>query len=524
MAFSVLLGAVTHLHAFEITSPEIIPITATVDIPFQGNPLTTSTKVGNDQWRFASTFVVPAGWAINSRTGVISGTPTAAMVGTFRIRVAADNYNYSPTYASKVLQLTVSKNSSLAFSPVAGFSDAVCQIAYHGPSLSANKTGVTYGLLRPPSPINWTIVAATGSISGLPLLAQVGTTLTFTVIAQKDGYEPAVRDFRFNVESALDFAGDPVFPVATYDVLYTGPAQSANKTGVTWSLSNAPSGWSIDANTGVISGSPALAKIGSTVDLNVVVAKSGYGQKSKTVHISVQKNHSLIITGPSSFGQIEVGWWFNYLPPGLTANKGSGVTWTFDPAFVKTLDDWADNAKESRFSSGLIGGAWFTPFPWLFRYAGGNELNLSIIAKKDGYDDSPVKIIPIYLTCFQKDLHINGDEIDEWGTQIDKEYPVVQLIDDRSYSYDFSLRNFFGQRLTSDLGYQHTINYSIEVSNPAFSSYWSIDRNGQLFKQGSPTDGDCTITINAIFPPEYHIPEVKWSTKRRFHVSQAENG
>ncbi len=246
-ACAVLLGSFIHLHAFEITSPEIIPIAATVDVPFQGNPLTTSTKVGNDQWRFASTFIPPAGWTINSKTGVIKGTPTAAMVGTFLIRVAADNYNYSPTYASKVLKLTVNKNTSLAFFSVASFPAAVYDIDYHGPTLSANRTDVTYAVLSPPTPSNWTIDPTTGSISGQPSLNQVGTTLTMTVLAQKPGYDWKLKTFSLSVNANpnLRITTDPVTPGAYPSFSVASINLTSNVPNASFSII-APSGYFFD--------------------------------------------------------------------------------------------------------------------------------------------------------------------------------------------------------------------------------------------------------------------------------------
>ncbi|MGB7493643.1 MAG: putative Ig domain-containing protein [Candidatus Acidiferrum sp.] len=263
---------------------------------------------------------LPAGLTVNTTSGLISGTPTAA--GTSSVTVSATN---SGGTGSGTLMLTVNAaqpvitSSATASGTVgAGFS---YQITATNSPTSFGATGLPAGLAVNP----------TGLISGIPTTAGTSTvtvsatnaggtgsaSLTLTVTA----VQPAI--------TSSSTATGTVGASFSYQITATNSPTSFGATGL-------PTGLTVSTTTGLISGTPTAAAT-STVTLS---ATNSGGTGTATLTLTVNATASAPVITSSGTANGTVGANFSYqitasnaptsfgatgLPTGLTVDTTSGL-------------------------------------------------------------------------------------------------------------------------------------------------------------------------------------------------------
>jgi hypothetical protein len=204
------------------------------------------TAAGTPVPILSETGTLPPGVTFNSATGILSGTPTTG--GTYPITISAQN-GILPS-ASQSFTLTVnsapaitSGNSATFTSATAG-SFTVTAIGVPTPTFTESGTlpaGVTFN-------------PATGVLSGTPTS---GGTYAVTITAQNGVLPNASQSFTLSVNAppAITSASSATFAVGA------AGAFTAAATGLpapVWSATGAlPSGVTLNATTGVLSGTPA---------------------------------------------------------------------------------------------------------------------------------------------------------------------------------------------------------------------------------------------------------------------------
>lgn len=196
---------------------------------------------------------LPAGLALNSSTGLISGTPSASGSYSFTIQATnaagSDSQAYSGTVTSSPVAPTITTTSLTSLTQGSSFSQ----------TLSATGT----------APIAWTISAgtlpaglslnsSTGSITGTP----TGTgAYSFTVQATNS----AGNDTQAYSGTISASGTAPAITTTVLNALQEGFSfsQTLARTGstpMTWGISagTLPSGLTINSSTGVISGTPTV--------------------------------------------------------------------------------------------------------------------------------------------------------------------------------------------------------------------------------------------------------------------------
>ncbi|HXM98089.1 MAG TPA: Ig domain-containing protein, partial [Candidatus Dormibacteraeota bacterium] len=255
---------------------------------------------------------LPAGLSLNAASGAITGTPTAAGTSSFTVQ-ATDSGTPSQT-VTKALSITIVQqlvitNSSLPSGAVNSVYSATLQSSGGTPAVTWTVTG---GAL----PAGLALNSATGVISGTPTTA--GTS-SVTVQATDSGtpQQTPTKQFNIIINPALAITTTSPMPSGTVGTAYnqTLMTNGGGVAPITWSVTAGalPGGLTLNATTGVISGTPTTAT-GSPFSFTVQAADSGAPQQTSTKALSISIGTSSLTVATTS------------LPDGVVGQSYSGAT------------------------------------------------------------------------------------------------------------------------------------------------------------------------------------------------------
>jgi streptogramin lyase len=221
-----------------------------------GFPLPTLSESGTDS--------LPSGVSFNPTTGVLSGTPAANTGGTYTLHFSAGNGVGNPVSQTFTLTVNAPGQAPAFTSPtsatfIVGQTGASFQVAASGsPAPTLGESGDDM------LPAGVTFTAGTGVLSGTPTAGSAGTyTLHFTA---SNGAGSASQTFTLTVVQAPAFTSptSAAFTVgdtgASFRVVASGfPAPTLSES----AADALPPGVSFNANTGVLSGTPAAGSTGT---------------------------------------------------------------------------------------------------------------------------------------------------------------------------------------------------------------------------------------------------------------------
>ncbi len=290
---------------------------------------------------------LPSGLTL-STSGTISGTPTES--GAFSFTVMAVSGTLT---ARKDFSLTVSPALTIATTSLAsGREGSPYSVTLEAEPYSSSAT--SWYKISGDLPAGIALNQSAGTISGTP--TEYGT-FTFRISAVRGNFS-AQRDFTLTVESVLKITTPSPLPAATLGTAYsyTLMTNAGESDAVTWSAVSAlPSGLSLDASTGTISGIPAQS--GTFVFTARADTLSAYD--AKDFSLTVNSSSSLTIT-TDSLPSGTLGTQYSYtlaagnasgtliwqlisgdIPAGLSLNRSTGTisgTPTLSGTFAFTVE------------------------------------------------------------------------------------------------------------------------------------------------------------------------------------------
>jgi hypothetical protein len=264
---------------------------------------------------------LPSGLSLNTTTGVISGTPTAAGASTFTVTLKDSG---SPT----ALSATQSFSIAIAAPPAITFTTTTLPAATFGTAYTASVSatggvgGLTYSVGSGILPTWATLNTATGAITGTPNSA--GTS-TFAIRAT-DAYGDSGISASLSIVSSyptLSITTAGTLPAGTFGTAYsqTLAATGGSGTGYSWTV---VSGTGLSAvglslsGAGVISGTPSAVESAGSVTVKVTDSASN----TATATLSLTVSYSTLTITTASLPNGAVGAAYSQT---LAASGGSGT-------------------------------------------------------------------------------------------------------------------------------------------------------------------------------------------------------
>ena len=281
-------------------------------------------------------------WAsFDTATGILSGTPSDSDVGTYNGIVIGVDDNRGGAASLPAFSITVQRANAdpVIYGGPATTIRAGQPYAFKPTASDPDGDTLTFAVTNAPS---WTrFDTATGFLSGTPSDTDIGT-YDGIVIAVDDGRggTDSLPAFSITVEQANGeptIAGDPITTVRARQLyLFAPTASDPDGDELGFIIANAPSWTSFDTATGILSGTPLVADIGTYANI-VITVRDEFGGTAALPAFSIsveQPNADPVIAG-DPIATVRAGQPYLFTP---TASDADGDTLTFS---VTSPPSWA---------------------------------------------------------------------------------------------------------------------------------------------------------------------------------------
>ena len=214
---------------------------------------------------------LPAGVTVNNTSGLISGTPTVA--GAYSVILTASNDNGDGT---KTLTLTVAPQPAPTITSETTATAAVNTPFQYQITASSSPTGFDATGL----PAGLSVDNGTGLISGVPT-ATSPSSVTLKA-SNASGTGTATLTLTVNPDPNAPVISGPLTATCAVDAPFSYQI-AASRTPTAYLASGLPAGLTVDALTGLISGTPTTKGTSTAM----IMASNGSGSDTKTLTINI---------------------------------------------------------------------------------------------------------------------------------------------------------------------------------------------------------------------------------------------
>jgi len=318
-----------------VTQPAITTTSLPAGVLNTPYTATVAATGGTTSYTWSATGL-PAGLTINASTGAITGAPTGP-AGTSTVNVSVKDSTSPQLSASANLSIIVV--SQLGITTASPLSPGILNTPYTA-TVAATGGTTSYTWSATGLPAGLTINASTGAIIGSPTGPAGTTAANLTVKDSSSPQQTANASLSITLVSQLTITTTSPLAGSVMNTAYTATVLAAGGTPpYTWSAPNLPSGLTINASTGVISGTPAGS---GTSAVNVTVKDSGSPQQtaSASLSITISPQLTFVTASPLTNGVLNAAysvsmagtggampytWSATNLPGGLSINASTGA-------------------------------------------------------------------------------------------------------------------------------------------------------------------------------------------------------
>lgn len=332
-----------------------------------------SASGGTGAFRYTvSSGTLPTGLTFDPISGTLSGVPTTA--GTFSFSIIATDTAQNSAQRS----YTVSIFNEVALSPATLPNGAVGSVYSQTFSASGGTGSFSFTVTGGALPTGLTLNSSTGVLSGTPATAG---TFNFSVTATDSGQNSATLSYALTILNAISLTPASLMN-GTIGANYSQAIAAAGGTGsFTFAVTGGslPAGLSLDANSGVLSGTPTSAGA-STFTVTATDTAQNSASRSYTVTVlsavtlsppvlpngTVGAPYSQTFSASGGTGSFTFSISSGTLPPGLNLNAGTGVLSGTPSAigtstFTVTATDSTQNSASRSYSVSVFAAITLSP-------------------------------------------------------------------------------------------------------------------------------------------------------------------
>jgi hypothetical protein len=288
----------------------------------------------------------PAWATFSTSTGQLSGTPTAANVGSYaNIVISASDGKATTSLPAFSITVNAAPNTVPVISGAPATSVTAGGAYSFQPSASdADGDALTFSVANKPT---WaTFSASTGRLSGTPAATNVGSYANIVISASDGKATTSLPAFSITVNAAPNTApvinGSPATSVTAGSAYSFQPSVSdAEGDTLAFSITNKPTWATFSTVTGLLSGTPGSAHVGSypSIVISVSDGKATTSLAAFSITVNAAPNTAPVISG-SPATSVNAGVAYSFRPSASDANGDpltfsitNKPTWaTFDAA------------------------------------------------------------------------------------------------------------------------------------------------------------------------------------------------